>query len=1456
MTNLASIMEGTHTILQLHKPIMELCYVSFYLPEGKVRGFTYKGCVTLDRTSKRFCSCYQVRERLEMELREQSYGNFGDIIFKRTTTKDFLTDLYKLAAEKEELLSSLLRSHHTLGLNAGRQEGKQQEVSGVPKLKGEDYSGFTHQQEFFLNSTNKDNLNHNKVRKYRRKQSSEELRHRKGGKRIYEQHLSSLSVLDMQLENKKMPPTRFCTRSFPSSFYTSSWRIVKDKEDLPVDNSIRPEQWIEEGYFLKNCKAVKLDAELPSSGTKENNDTVTAELVDNGECIPEVMKVPQSITLAQSSQDGLSNKLETSSKSAAAKSLKSNKYTEPICKEITGITVVAEVQDSEACTKKVAKPPAESLPDFHRDKETIFPVITTVHNEFISKTDVCSVDEAAGDSKNTVLWVKEEDSSGLQYKAETMHIADESCNLVGAVNKALLKVKRSDSLDEAAEWKRLQQITRGDRNLPGSIYEKRTTVSQESSKHLFLNLPINESQDISQTSNNLKLEEKRLHSPSLAAVSNVFSNSYPLSNTHKQMSPIPSPLSSRLPSPQLHHRILPLPTQNTEDESTFNDYGSGRHGAINFSFSDLEPQFYLKLSEPGELSFATRQPGLHQNATAGHFEKCAVQEKLTTQTQQNFCPAESALKDDFTERQTNLDVANRDEDTWILDCRMGHSNLFAHPSEKEKISRNVLHLSLELNPDLSPSEQDDKTPGRLQTVWPPPKATHEEVKVGLKYTEAAHLKLYKEGPPEYQAAILHLKREHKEEIETLKSQFELRVFHIRGEHAVSTAQLEENIAQLKNELDNKLNRRSEKAKDIGVSTEDDNPPKTYRNVCIQTDRETFIKPSEEENRAVKNNQIVPKKLNISSLSHSISAQSENKDSYNVQFSESVLSCQAKQMLSPPPPPPPPPLPPPPLPPLPDSSLQGLVPPPPPLPMGPTSVTSQFGSGPPLPSSLSEGCRDFQAPPPPPPPPLPGLGPPVPPPLPGSGLPPPPPPPGPGFSFNSTLSSNQGPRKPAIEPSRPMKPLYWTRIQLQGSRKTAVPMLWESLEEPDILDTTEFEYLFSKDTTQEKRKPLSETYEKKNKAKKIIKLLDGKRSQTVGILISSLHLEMKDIQQAILCVDDSVVDLETLEALYENRAQKDELEKIKQYYQTSKEEELKLLDKPEQFLYELSQIPNFTERAQCIIFQSVFSEGITAVHRKVEIITRVSKALLNMTSVKEILGLILAFGNYMNGGNRTRGQADGFGLEILPKLKDVKSRDNGINLVDYVVIYYLRHCDKEAGTDKSIFPLPEPQDLFQASQVKFEDLIKDLRKLKRDLEASEKQMKLVCRESSEEHLQPFKDKLEEFFQKAKEERKKEESSLENAQKCFEETVGYFGIKPKPGEKEISPNYVFTVWYEFCSDFKTIWKRESKSISKERIKVAQQSVSKLTAEKKVETKKINPTASLKERLRQKEASVTAN
>ncbi|XP_045021439.1 formin-2 isoform X4 [Bubalus bubalis] len=482
-------------------------------------------------------------------------------------------------------------------------------------------------------------------------------------------------------------------------------------------------------------------------------------------------------------------------------------------------------------------------------------------------------------------------------------------------------------------------------------------------------------------------------------------------------------------------------------------------------------------------------------------------------------------------------------------------------------------------------------------------------------------------------------------------------------------------------------------------------------------------------------------------------------------------------IPPPPPlpgvgiPPPPPLPgvgippPPPLPGVgipPPPPLPGVgIPPPPPLPgVGIPPPPPLPGVGiPPPPPLPSEGI-----PPAPPPPPPPGVG--IPPPL----TPPPPPPPGSGLPLprqvgSSTLPTPQvcgflppplplglfgfgmnqekGSRKQPVEPCRPMKPLYWTRIQLHSRRDSSASLIWEKIEEPSI-DCHEFEELFSKSTVKERKKPISDTITK-TKAKQVVKLLSNKRSQAVGILMSSLHLDMKDIQHAVVNLDNSVVDLETLQALYENRAQSDELEKIEKHGRSSKDKEnAKSLDKPEQFLYELSLIPNFSERVFCILFQSTFSESICSIRRKLELLQKLCETLKHGSGVMQVLGLVLAFGNYMNGGNNTRGQADGFGLDILPKLKDVKSSDNSRSLLSYIVSYYLRNFDEDAGKEQCVFPLPEPQDLFQASQMKFEDFQKDLRKLKKDLRACEVEAGKVYQVSSKEHIQPFKENMEQFI----------------------------------------------------------------------------------------------------------------
>uniref|UniRef100_A0A665TPS6 FH2 domain-containing protein n=1 Tax=Echeneis naucrates TaxID=173247 RepID=A0A665TPS6_ECHNA len=112
----------------------------------------------------------------------------------------------------------------------------------------------------------------------------------------------------------------------------------------------------------------------------------------------------------------------------------------------------------------------------------------------------------------------------------------------------------------------------------------------------------------------------------------------------------------------------------------------------------------------------------------------------------------------------------------------------------------------------------------------------------------------------------------------------------------------------------------------------------------------------------------------------------------------------------------------------------------------------------------------------------------------------------------------------------------------------------------------------------------------------------------------------------------------------------------------------------------------------------------------------------------------------------------------------------------------------------LYPLPEPHDLFQASQMKFEDFHKDLTRLRKDLRACTSEVEKVCKVSDEDNFL---------------------CSLR-----FLELTIFFSVKAKAGEKEVTPNTLFCIWHEFSSDFKDQWKKENKIILKERLKAAEE------------------------------------
>jgi hypothetical protein len=116
------------------------------------------------------------------------------------------------------------------------------------------------------------------------------------------------------------------------------------------------------------------------------------------------------------------------------------------------------------------------------------------------------------------------------------------------------------------------------------------------------------------------------------------------------------------------------------------------------------------------------------------------------------------------------------------------------------------------------------------------------------------------------------------------------------------------------------------------------------------------------------------------------------------------------------------------------------------------------------------------------------------------------------------------------------------------------------------------------------------------------------------------------------------------------------------------------------------------------------------------VNTVCKFLIENNNLKNLLALILYSGNYLNGGNAQKGQADGFDLEILAKLKDVKSNDPKITLLHFIVKSYIDQNRVSCTVDDMEIPIPDPECIKKCTDVEYADCDSILAKSKTDLQS--------------------------------------------------------------------------------------------------------------------------------------------
>ncbi|XP_028392314.1 LOW QUALITY PROTEIN: serine/threonine-protein kinase CST20-like [Dendronephthya gigantea] len=419
-------------------------------------------------------------------------------------------------------------------------------------------------------------------------------------------------------------------------------------------------------------------------------------------------------------------------------------------------------------------------------------------------------------------------------------------------------------------------------------------------------------------------------------------------------------------------------------------------------------------------------------------------------------------------------------------------------------------------------------------------------------------------------------------------------------------------------------------------------------------------------------------------------------------------------------------------------------------------------------------------------------------------PPPPPPAPPSIPAPPLVPENHvKPTKPVVNPKTEMKPLFWNRIIASNDSPTKEKCVWKNIKEPTF-DTNEFEKLFSKKIADRRLKRTKSLRDDKHFAringKKVVKLLETNRSRAIGIKMSSLSCQLEDISNAVYNMDTSVVDMESLQSIYDIYPKVEEIQLIQDHL---KKLPAVPLDKPEEFMHQLTKMRHFKERLECWLFQDKFSEIIYGIERSLTCVSECSNVVVTNSEIATLLGLVLAYGNYMN-GNTQRGQADGFHLDVLLKLRDVKAKDSDMNLLQYTVKQYLKQYERCLDKNQNESRLPSPVSLSNASQVSFDKLKDEIIKMSHLLEETEAQVKKILDECSPAQRNPFEDKMRKFQATAKQKISEEKEKLAKAEVAFVQAVEYF--QWESSEKKETPQEFFGLWSKFIDEVKTCVKLE--------------------------------------------------
>ena len=289
-------------------------------------------------------------------------------------------------------------------------------------------------------------------------------------------------------------------------------------------------------------------------------------------------------------------------------------------------------------------------------------------------------------------------------------------------------------------------------------------------------------------------------------------------------------------------------------------------------------------------------------------------------------------------------------------------------------------------------------------------------------------------------------------------------------------------------------------------------------------------------------------------------------------------------------------------------------------------------------------------------------------------------------------------------------LHWNTL-----RKVTSNSLWAQIDQDDSLnieiDEQEFRNLFQAEKNESSAAATS-TAASQLRRSSAVRVIDPKRANNGGIILARLKMSHDDMADAVDRIDEQALTAEQIENIIEYLPTKEEGKALESYMLEGGQdaaEKFEGLCECEKFMVSMMTVKHAKRKVTALLFKLQFESCILEIQQEARAIEQACEELSHSVRLRQLLGIVLTFGNRLNTAGNGKRKAGAFSLDSLLKLKQAKAFDKKTTFLHYIILIVRRNNESLLNFKDDI------PTVFTSDKIFWDQCVADLEEVENQLE---------------------------------------------------------------------------------------------------------------------------------------------